>query len=302
MTSRTRWGYGFAVGSAICWGVSGTFAQFLFEKRAVDPEWLVTARMLSAGSLLLIYRYLRGDRELFRIWGTRATALRLIAFGIFGMLGVQYTYFAAIQASNAATATVLQYLGPVFIAAYYAWARRQIPRPLEGLAIALAVAGTFLLVTHGSTSSLAISGAALFWGLTSALALSFYSIQPVSLLTNYSPSSVVGWGMLIGGVALSFIHPPWRYSGQWDGEAFFSAGFIILFGSLLAFYAYLTAVRWIGATTASLLACAEPLSAALVAVVWLGVSFGVYDWVGTAFIIGTILILSLHAKPTPAAP
>jgi drug/metabolite transporter (DMT)-like permease len=167
-----------------------------------------------------------------------------------------------------------------------------VPRPLELLAIGFAVAGTVLLVTHGDLSALAISVEALVWGLLSALTLAFYSIQPVPLLRRYDSSVVVGWGMFIGGIALSFVRPPWAVSGSWDLAAFVSAAFIVLLGSLVAFYAYLSAVAKIGANTASLLACAEPLSAMVVAVIWLNVPLTWADWAGTAMILATIALLT----------
>ena len=83
-------------------------------------------------------------------------------FAVFGMLAVQYTYFAAIKYSNAATGTVLQYLMPIVIVFYTALTTRKPPRPLELVCVLLAVAGTFLIVTHGNLSVLAISPAACF--------------------------------------------------------------------------------------------------------------------------------------------
>jgi drug/metabolite transporter (DMT)-like permease len=280
-----------ALGAATLWGISGNFAQFLFQHRGVDSSWMVTLRLLLAGAILLLIARTRG-LDIFAIW--RRDRFRLIAFAVFGMLGVQYTYFAAIRTSNAATATVLQYLGPVFIALWYAWSDKRVPRPYEILAILLAVAGTVLLVTHGNLSTLAISKEALTWGLLSALTLAFYSIHPIPLLRKFDSSVVVGWGMLIGGIALSFIHPPWMSSGDWDLAAYGSATFIVLLGSLAAFYAYLSAIKMIGANTASLLACAEPLSAMAVAVIWLQVPLTLADWVGSAFIIATIALLTLR--------
>ncbi len=322
MTSRSQ-GLVLAVGAATLWGVSGNFAQFLFQHRGVDSSWMVTVRLLLAGLLLLIMARFRGF-GVFAIWRGAAApysggipesaglhardvketsrrlidsdAVQIVLFGIFGMLGVQLTYFEAIRTSNAATATVLQYLGPVFIAIWSAWSDKRVPKPVEFLAIGLAVGGTVLLVTHGDISRLAITREALTWGLLSALALALYSLQPQSLLKRYDSSLVVGWGMLIGGVAMSFIQPPWHFSGDWDFAAFVSAAFIVVFGSLAAFYAYLSAVAKVGASTASLLACAEPLSAMLVAVLWLHVPLTPADWLGTALIISTILILTWRER------
>ncbi|WP_303830696.1 EamA family transporter [Asticcacaulis taihuensis] len=293
-------GCGLAFGAALLWGVSGTAGQFLFAHRGVNTEWLVAVRMLMAGVLMLGFVALRAPRDLFTVWTRKADALRMAVFGLFGMLAVQYTYFAAINASNAATATVLQYTGPVLIVGWFAWQKKRWPTPFELLCVVMAVAGTFFMVTHGSLNSLSVSKMALVWGLTSAVALAFYSIQPLTLMSRYSPPIVIGWGMLIGGLALSVIHPPWAMAGTWDVPAIGAFAFVIVFGTLIPFYAYLTAVRIVGPETSSLLACAEPLAAALIGIIWLGTRFGLYDWLGTALILATVISLSLR-KQEPVA-
>jgi drug/metabolite transporter (DMT)-like permease len=168
--------------------------------------------------------------------------------------------------------------------------------PLEITAIILALGGTFLLVTHGSVKSLNISGEELFWGITSAFALAFYTVYPVKLLNAWPAPVIIGWSMLIGGIACSFIFPPWRFTGVWNGQALVFTAIIILLGSLVAFYAFLTSVKYIGAVNASLLACSEPLAAALIAVIWLNTPFGVYDWAGAALIIATVVLLSFNRQ------
>jgi drug/metabolite transporter (DMT)-like permease len=293
-------GCGLAFGAAMLWGVSGTAGQFLFAHRSVNTEWLVAVRMLMAGVLMLGFVALRTPRDLFTIWTNRADALRMIVFGLFGMLAVQYTYFAAINASNAATATVIQYTGPVLIVGWFAFQKKRWPTPFELLCVVMAIAGTFFMVTHGSLSSLSISPMALVWGLSSAAALAFYSIQPLTLMSRYASPIVIGWGMLIGGLALGFVHAPWAVEGVWDAPAIGAFAFIIVFGTLIPFYAYLTAVRIVGPETSSLLACAEPLASAILAMAWLGTRFGMYDWLGTALILATVITLSLRKQePVP---
>ncbi|SHF98990.1 DMT family transporter [Pedobacter caeni] len=285
-----------AVTAAILWGVSGTCAQYLFQHRGINPEWLVTMRLLISGMLLLSFAATKKNNNILAIFKERKDAIQLILFSILGMLAVQYTYFAAILHSNAATATILQYLGPVIIACYLAFQKRKFPGLQESFAILLAVAGTFFLVSHGSISSLSISGWALFWGISSAVALAYYSLQPIRLLHKWDAAIVIGWGMFIGGIALSFVHQPWDIEGTWDFNTYGLFAFIILFGSLFAFYAYLVSVKLVGATVASLLACTEPLSAAFLAVLWLNVRFGYYDWLGTLLILITIVLLSINKK------
>ena len=289
-------GFCLAVLAALFWGISGTFAQFLFQQRGINIEWMITMRLLISGFFLLFFAKFGKKSDLFEIWKNKKDAVQLIIFSITGMLAVQYTYFAAIKHSNAATATVLQYAGPVIIAIYLAFKNKRIPVLLEIIAIVLAVLGTVLLVTHGDISSLSISGAALFFGLASAVSLAIYTLQPVKLLSKYKSSLVIGWGMLCGGIVFSFVKAPWQVEGTWDLQALGYTAFIVILGTLVAFYAYLSAVKIIGGQKTSLLASMEPLSATILAVLWLNVSYSPVDWVGSLFIISTVFLLSIKTK------
>lgn len=289
-------GFVMALAAAVFWGVSGTCAQFLFEQKGIKPAWLVCWRLLLAGIILLAFTVLKKNTDPFKIWKTPKDALQLLFFSIFGMVAVQYTYFYSINLSNAATATVLQYLGPLIVVAFYAIHHRRWPILVEYASLLFALSGTFLLVTHGSFQQLVISEKALFWGILSAFSLALYTIYPVRLLRKYDAATVTGWGMLIGGIAFSFISKPWDFHGTWDAGTWSAFAYIVLFGTVIAFYIFLTSVTIIGAQTASLLCSVEPLSAAAVAVVWLNVPFGKMDWLGTAFILITIFLLTLGTK------
>jgi drug/metabolite transporter (DMT)-like permease len=156
----------------------------------------------------------------------------------------------------------------------------------------LGLFGTFLLVTKGNIHTLSISGAALFWGILSAFALAFYTLFPGSLLSKWGSLKTVGWGMLIGGLGFSFIHPPWKFQGHWSLPSFLAVLFVIIFGTLIAFFCYMESLKYINVSEASLLACVEPLSAAFLSVAWLHVSFSATEWIGAISIIATIFILS----------
>ena len=285
-----------ALSSAIFWGISGTCAQYLFEEKGLDPAWLVTWRMIISGCILVLFSFSQEKKQVFQVWKKPNDAIQILLFGILGMVAVQYTYFYSISLSNAATATVLQYIGPVFVVAFYAIKNRKWPILAEYAALAMALSGTVLLVTHGTLESLVITEKALLWGILSAVALAFYTIQPVGLLRTFSPASVTGWGMLIGGISFSLLTQPWTVSGHWDLGTWLAFGYIILFGTVLAFYFFLRSVTLIGATSASLMCSVEPLAAAITAVFWLGVSFLGMDWLGTLLILLTVILLTLGKK------
>lgn len=110
------------------------------------------------------------------------------------MLGTQYTYFSAIQYSNAAIATVLTYFGPTLVLIFMCLKERRKPLKYEIVSILLSSFGVFLLATHGDVTSLQISFKALVWGLLSALSVVIYTVQPEKLLKIWtSNSSCLGY-------------------------------------------------------------------------------------------------------------
>lgn len=278
---------------ATLWGVSGTVAQFLFQEKGFSTEWLTVIRLLVAGVVLLSIAYIKEGKKVWAVWRSKNGSMNIILFGILGMLAVQYTYFAAIEHGNAATATILQYLAPALITCYLALRSRRLPSFTIILFVVIAIIGTFLLVTGGKLQSLSISGWAVFWGVASAFALSFYTLQPLRLLADWGAKIVVGWGMLIGGVTFSFIHPPWQVQGEWTLSSVAAVLFVIIFGTIIAFYFYLKSTTYIAASKVSLLASVEPLSATFLSILWFHIPFGLAEWVGTILILTTITVLSI---------
>ena len=263
-----------------------------FKKKGFSPEWLVVIRLLVSGIILLLYVFMKGKCSIWKVWRTKNDVVNLISFSILGMLGVQYTYFAAIKYGNAATATILQYSSPIIITCYLAIRSKKIPNLQEIIAIGLAMLGTFFIITKGNIHNISISKLALFWGITSAFAAAFYTVQPRSLLMKWGSILIVGWGMLLGGIAFCFIQQPWNCTGEWTTTSILAITFVVLFGILIAFTCFLESLKYIGPTESSVLSSAEPLSAALLSVLWLHEELGVAQWLGTACIIITIIILS----------
>lgn len=278
---------------ATLWGVSGTVAQYLFQGQGFTTEWLVVIRMLISGILLLMIGLIKGDKNIIGIWKRKDNAVRLLLFGLLGMLGVQYTYFAAINHGNAATATILQYLSPIIITFYLCLSNKKMITMKQFLCVALAMIGTFLIITKGNINSLSISKAALFWGIASAFASALYTLQPIKLIREYGATCTVGWGMLIGGVAFSFIYSPFNCTGSWSVKSVLAVAFVVIFGTLIAFSAYLASLKYIEAYEASILGSLEPLSAALLSIMFLDVKFSAIQWIGSLMIISTISILSI---------
>lgn len=282
---------------AVLWGVSGTAAQVLFQRYGLNPGWLVTVRMSVAGLVLLVGLSVKsGLVPTLSVWKDRQDAWKLILFGIIGLLGVQYSYFAAIRYGNAATGTMLQYMGPVFITVFVALQQRRLPTVSQASAVLLALAGAFLLVTNGNMHSFAISPLAVFWGLSSAITLAFYSLYPQNSLQKYGSANIVGWAMLIGGIGMAFITPPWHFTGHSSVDTWWLVSFVVLFATLIAFYVYIASLKYISAAEASLLSCGEPLSASILAVAVLHVHMGLASLLGGLSVLVTVTLLARNGS------
>ena len=278
------------------WGVNGVMGNYLFLHKNVTTPWLIPYRLILAGFLLLGYLYHKKGSKIFDILKNPKDLLQIVLFGLIGMLGTQYTYFSAIQFSNAAIATVLTYFGPTLVLIYMCLREKRKPLKYEIVSICLSSFGVFLLATHGDITSLQISFKALVWGILSALSVVFYTVQPESLLKKYGASIVVAWGMMIGGIFITFVTKPWNISVTFDFVTFLVLMLIIVFGTIIAFILYLTGVNIIGPTKASIIACIEPVAATICAILFLGVTFDFLDLIGFICIISTIFIVAYFDK------
>lgn len=296
-TNRKK-GLFLVITGATFWGAGGTVAQKLFQQYAIDVSWLVATRLLIAGFLLLTVQFLLKDRsQIIDVWKHKSSAVPLMIFGLLGMLAVQYTYMASIQHGNAAVATLLQYLAPVLIIIYMIFRKQTVLSKQDILTVVLALSGCFFLLTNGSFSELSVPTPAIIWGILSAVSLAFYTLYAVPLLSRYDSLVIVGWAMLIGGIALSFIHPPWQMDfTNLPIGVYLNLGFVIIFGTMIAFYFYIESLQSLSPKETSLLGSLEPLAAVLTTVFWLQEPFGYFQWIGTACIIGMILLLSLNKK------
>ena len=280
------------------WGINGVMGNYLFLNKNVTTPWLIPYRLILAGFLLLGYLYYKKGTKIFDVLKNPKDLFQIVLFGLIGMLGTQYTYFSAIQFSNAAIATVLTYFGPTLVLIYMCLREKRKPLKYEIVSICLSSFGVFLLATHGDITSLQISFKALAWGILSALSVVFYTVQPESLLKKYGASIVVAWGMMIGGIFITFVTKPWNISVTFDFVTFLVLMLIIVFGTIIAFILYLTGVNIIGPTKASIIACIEPVAATICAILFLGVTFDFLDVIGFICIISTIFIVAYFDKKT----
>lgn len=205
----------------------------------------------------------------------------------------QLTYLEAIDATNAGTATVLQYLCPIFVLAYTCLKDRLAPTISELVSMVLAIAGTFLIATHGRMDQLAITPRGLFWGLVSAVAYALYIILPIPLIRKWGSMLVIGCGMVVPGMVLLPFTAGQIIQGQYGLGNLFGLVGLVMIGTIFAYTVFLKGTSLIGPVKGSLLASIEPISAVFFAFAIMKDHFFTLDFIGMAMILLAVLIISL---------
>lgn len=276
----------------ILWGVSGVLGQYVFSSSELTATHISILRQFISGIVLLLISFLRKKSHPLEIWKRPKSILSLLFFAIAGLMGVQLTYFEAIEYSNAATGTVIQFTYIIMLLLYSAFVMKKKPKTYESAAVICAFIGIFLIATHGSFHSLAVSKEALFWGLLSAVCFCIYCLFPEKLYADYGLITVIGWSSLLGSFVLILItgtisFPPMSLS------IFAASMGVAIFGSLIPFVIYGIGIGILGSVKASLFVTVEPISSAILTYLVFGTKFTAPDILGFLLILGAIEMVAI---------
>lgn len=294
-SSSRNWAFASSLAGCSLWGLSAVASQFVFNTYSLPPLGLVAIRMPVAGLILF---------AIFRSARPRARLGAFLAFSVAGLWLVQYTYLLTIASSNAATATLFQFVSLPMIAAFEILARRTRATAVGIAAVALATLGTAELAAGASNGTLAliISPLALVAGLVSAVAAAYYTIASKSLLKVYGSMRVATWGFLFGSLfALPAGYLPLsRYSvppaAGGTGELILLLAFILVFGTITSFLLYFKGLERISPTEAGISAAMEPITAAIVSFFVLHVVLTPFQYLGGILIIGAVAIIIVRGR------
>jgi len=273
------------------WGLSGTAAQALFQIYQFPVVALVTIRTVVSGLILLtVVRPIRPRRPLGPLLG----------LSIFGFAGSQVAYLGAIQFSNAATATLLQFLFLPIVAGYEAvkgvlrWSVRWT------VSLLLAMVGTLFLVggLPGPNFRILVTPVGVLFGLLAAVSGAYYTLASRPLVRVHGSWWVTTWGFVIGALATlpfgveSFLS--YQLPSTWNGLTVVAGlvVFVIVFGTILAYGLYLAGLRKLSATEIGLASSSEPIVASAAAYLLLGVILTGAQYLGGALIILAVVLLA----------
>ena len=280
--------------SGLIWGICGILGEYFFSHYQVSSGWITSMRLLVAGSFVIVLSSLKLRFQLFDIWRNRNNYLPFLAYAILGIFSVQFFFYLCVEYSNATTATILQFISPVFILIYNRIIYKKKASKKAIFYVLTAMLGVFLMATKGDLSKLSITPLALLTGLLSALGVMFNVILPQRFAKKYGFVPTVGWGMIIAGIFSNFLYPVYKISFQVDAISICICLTIAFLGTAFAFFLSMKAVSLVSPLVVSVVSASEPLSSAILSVLFLGMVLDGFLVLAMILIIVPMVFLSIE--------
>ena len=275
---------------ALTWGLIGIVV------REVDLPALaiVFFRVLLSASFIALLLVAARRRDLLRRPPGAVMGLGVLLAIHWGL------YFAAIKETSVASAVLITYAAPIFMAMLApALIREHVPRS-SVVALVVSMAGIAAISLSGGSGGeeVRIVGAvlALFAAITYALLIVFLK----RWAADVHPMTLVAWQEATAAVVLS----PALLFTSFGGVSGSDVAYLVVLGVALTGLSgviYVGALKWVPATTAGILAYMEPVSAAVLAALLLDESLTPAIVVGGAAIVAAGVVVALQTPPGAAS-
>lgn len=280
----------------------------------IDPATLTTVRV--TGSLLVLVAVVAVVRPGALRPPRGRGALLLMAHGLIGVAGLQWTYFVAIDRLPLGMALLLEYQAPILVALWARFVQRESVRPRMWGGLALAVIG--LAATTEVWNGLGFDGIGVLAGYGAAACYAAYFLLGEVGVATMDPLHVIVWSFAAAAVVLNVAAPATRVLDRLDASASALGRFddhaipmpwvlawVVVLGTVIPFALVLLALRHLTATTATSIAMLEPVGAVALGWVWFGESLGAVAVLGCALVVAGILLAqtaraTAHPEPIPA--
>lgn len=192
----------------------------------------------------------------------RRRDLPLIAtFGVFGLGGVQWSYYEAIQRLPIGVALVIQYTGPLLMLVYARLRGRRVGARLW-LAALLALVGAYLVVGAYDQALFALNAAGAALAALAAVTYAFYFLLAERILARYTIWMLLVYGFGFALAAWSVVHPVWLLPWALVVAIAPLVVGVVLVASVFPFTLTFAALRRLPAARVGLTATFEPVVAA----------------------------------------
>lgn len=280
-------GCSLVLAAGLLWGTVGTARTF--APAGVSPQVLGVLRLSLAGVVLLSLALVRGDLRGFRRFLGPA-----LLFAAFGMAAYQIFFFGGIARTGVAAGTIVAMGSPPVFAGLMEWLLEgERPNTAWVYAAILAVLGCGLLISGGGGLSVDPAGVLLALGAGAAFAV--FSTAVKTLVVHIPAYAVIAVTASLGTLVLApflwFEDLGWLLRpGGYDVILFLG-----IVATALPYLLYTLGLRRVNAKTATTLTLAEPLTAGLLGVFFLGERLSAASVVGMALLLAGFVLTSIEA-------
>lgn len=278
--------------AAAMWGCIGIFVRHQ-NALGFDAKQITSVRCLTC-SLLILMWILVTDRSKLKI--KRNDFGWFLANGILSIYIFNTAYQAAITLVSLSTAVVLLYTAPAFVMLMSVLFFHEKFTWVKGLCLVLCIGGSALVSGIAGGMELNLPGVGR--GLVSGIGYALYSIFSSVILKKYHPFTNIFYTFLIAGIAGALTSDAAGTFRMMAGsaEAFLwmvSGGVVTGF---LAYAAYTTALQYMNASKAAILASLEPVVATLVGIFVYGETVTLTGGIGILMVFLALVLSNLPGK------
>lgn len=285
----------FIVVAGTLWGVIGYFVRRLTDM-GLDSMQIVCIRM-SVSAILFTLFALIFKRDLFKI--KLKDIWCFLGTGVLSVATFSFCYFKAIELSSLSMASVLLYTAPIFVMLFSLVLFREKLTVIKIISLVLAFCGC-LFVTGVFDFSESFNMVAALFGLMSGVCYALYSIfSRLALNRNYSPLTITLYTFIFSSLAsicVIDIKPVVSVMTKSAGDLIFCVLFAVL-SSVLPYVCYTVGLKYVRASTASIIASVEPVVATVTGAILFSeaVEFP-FGYIGIACVILAIVLINLAPK------
>lgn len=278
--------YIFVLLAAMLWGLIGTTQTFLQEE--VSSFAIACVRSgIGGGVLLLVLLIMR--KVNFRTWSWKWTLLTALAIGLF-----QICFFTSVRYTGVALGTVVTIgSSPVFAGLLEWLIFRRHPSRVWAIATLCAIVGCVLLFVDRGEAVVDPLGIAL--ALTAGFLFALYTNASKELMAREQTLPAVAMTFTICAVLLMPLTTSTGFTWVAEPQNLGPILFMALASTTLAYILFLAGLQKISSSSAVTLSLAEPLTAALLGVFFVGENLSPAAWGGVVLLLGGIVVLTVGA-------
>lgn len=294
-SSRGLIGYSYMTVGLFFFAVNGPVAKLALIS-GLESAQLSAFRIEGAFFCLLIAALFVSRQQLkFK----KNEILPLVGYGFFGVAMTQFLYFVAIKRIEVGVALIIEYTAPIFVALYVRFVMKKEVSKRVWFSLFLALVGLSLITQVWTGSKLDPFGVLCAFGAAIALAIYFIGGEP--LAAKRDPIALTTLSMGVGAIFWMIVQPWWTLPWSFLSNPVtlphelgtiplaIVIGYIIFFGTVMPFWLYFIAFKYLDSKKAAIFGLLEPVGASLVALFLLGESFiGIQILGGALVLIGVI--------------